>query len=289
MTFHRPNEEGHPHVATIPAPAAEPNTVALVNPETRTDPDEATKVYVVGALKGGTGKTRIAMLIALLLCTVLRRRVMFIDADSVSQTSSEWPKYARRRGYTWPFEVIRHPLDDLDDKLDELIATGLYDDIVVDVGGGNVLAFQGAVTKAKRLIVPLYPDQGDLTAAPKTRQSAILAARGNTVGGVMMFYVLNRCNTSSNDAAGAREMLLNEDQKGGAYPLVDTDLPGIVAYSRAFGRIPGVRVPDDLVDHIRWKDLTGFVPLMLETEIITPDQALDKKLITKRELEKVDI
>jgi chromosome partitioning protein len=246
----------------------------------------ATRVLTVGALKGGTGKTRLALLMALFLADVLNRRVVVFDADSASQTASKWPAKAKQRGYQWPFEVIRHPFETLDEEIDEVRSRGDVDDIVIDVGGGNIAAFLAAVRRSNILVVPLCPDEGDLEQAPQTREAAFMAAARNTVGGCVMYYVLSRCE-HSNDKKDARDVLLFENQQDGPYPLLDTDIPMLVAYKRAFGRIPGMRVPADDPQCPRWKDLVGFVPLLIETEIITKDQALAAGAITHREAEKV--
>jgi chromosome partitioning protein len=249
-----------------------------------------TKVYVVGALKGGTGKTRLAMLIALILSTVFRRTVVVFDADSGSQTSSNWPVKAQQRGYDWPVEVIRHPFDTLDREIDKVLARGDVDYVIVDVGGGNVAAFQAAVKRAHKLLVPLCPDEGDLEQAPKTRDAALMAASRNSVGGCAMYYVLSRCE-NSRDKDDARYQLLLEEENGpdGSYPLVDTDIPMLVAYKRAFGRVPQMRGSAVDEDCPRWKDLVGFLPLLLETEILTAREVLDSGLMTQREVEKVSI
>lgn len=271
--------------ASIPEPSGIPRSEALSRPG---EPDE-TKVYAVGALKGGTGKTRIAMLIALILAVVFGKRIVFFDADSASQTSSNWPLKATARNFRWPFEVIRHPFETLDEEIDKVRARGDVDYVIVDVGGGNVAAFLAAVRRAHKLIVPLCPDEGDLEQAPKTREAAFMAAARNTVGGCVMYYVLSRCE-NSNDKVDARAQLLDEENNGpdGAYPLLDTDIPMLVAYKRAFGRIPQLKGMASDPDCPRWKDLVGFVPLLLETEILTKEQVLDAGLMVRREVEELE-
>lgn len=257
-----------------------------------TDP----QVYVVGALKGGTGKTRLAMLLALILRTVFHLRVVVFDADSGSQTASRWSVKAKARGYTWDLEVIRNPFDTLHEAIDEVRARGNVDVIVVDVGGSNVEAFQSAVKRAHKLIVPLCPDEGDLEQAPKTRESALMAASRNTTAeGCHMYYVLSRCSTApqSRSKAESREVLLSDDPrvngKDGAYPLIDTDIPMLVAYERAYGRVPQMRRSINDEDCPRWRDLVGFVPMLMEAGILTKDQVLQAGLMTQREVEKVAV
>lgn len=243
-----------------------------------------TQVYAVGALKGGTGKSRLAMLIALILHVVFGRKVVVFDADSGSQTSSNWPVKARARQYDWGIEVIRHPFDTLHEKIDEVKARGDVDVIVIDVGGGNVGAFQSAVRRANKLLVPLCPDEGDLEQAPKTRDAALMAATLNPYG-CAFYFVLNRCESGSRDREDSRTILHLDDPEHGSYPLLDTDIPQLVAYKRAFGRVPRMKgAPVGDPDCPRWDELTGFVPMLLETEILGAGEVLDAKLMTKREM-----
>lgn len=263
---------------TIPTPATPP-------------PDKKTRVITVGVLKGGTGKTRIAMLIALFLAVVLGRKVVVIDADSASQTASKWPLKAQARGYNWPIEVIRHPFESLDRVIDEIRARGNVDDVVVDVGGGNHAAFLAAVRRTNLLLVPLCPDEGDIEQAPPTREAALMAASRNTVGGCMMYFLLSRCDRkSTNELADARQVLLYDgpDDPDGPYPLLDVEIPLLSAYRKAYGRIPGVRIPGD-DERITWKDLDMLLPLLVETEIITREEALGTGLIIDRELAKAGV
>lgn len=266
---------------TVPAPASAPPDL----------PPKTTRVISVGVLKGGTGKSRLAVLIALFLAVVLRRKVVVIDADSASQTASKWPLKAQRRGYDWPIEVIRHPFESLDKLIDEIRARGDVDDVVVDVGGGNHAAFLAAVRRSNILIVPLCPDEGDIEQAPPTREAALMAASRNTVGGCMMFFLLSRCDRkSTNELADAREVLLYDgpDEPDGPYPLLDVEIPLLSAYRKSYGRIPGIRVQDD-PERLNWKDLDQFIPLLVETEIITREEALGTGLIIDRELAKAGV
>jgi cellulose biosynthesis protein BcsQ len=271
--------------APIPEPSGPPASEVL-----RARPAD-TKILAVGALKGGTGKSRLSMLIALILAVVFGKKIVFFDADSASQTSSNWPIKAIKRHYKWPFEVIRHPFETLDEEIDKVRARGDVDYIIVDVGGGNVAAFLAAVRRAHKLLVPLCPDEGDLEQAPKTREAAFMAAARNTVGGCVMYYVLWRCE-NSNDKIDARLQLINDDPKvngpDGAYPLLDTDIPMLVAYKRAFGRIPQMKSVSTDPECPRWKDLVGFLPLLLETEILSKEQVLGAGLMTKREVEELE-
>ncbi|MER6256286.1 ParA family protein [Streptomyces sp. NPDC001584] len=292
---HRVGQPSEPTLVRkiVTSPIPEPSGPPTIESLDQTQP----RVIVVGALKGGTGKTRLAMLIALFLAVILGRRVVVFDADSASQTASKWPEKAQMRGYArWPFEIIRFPFAELDKEIDKVRARGNVDDIVVDVGGGQIDCFLAAVRRVNILLVPLCPDEGDTEQAPQTRQAVLMgAALNNTGKPLSMNFVLSRCE-NSNDRVDARERLLNSDQEGGAYPLLDTEIPDLVAYKRTYGRIPGpATIWEDKAttasdkDRPRWKDLVNFIPLLVESDIITREEALGTGLIIERQLEKVSL
>lgn len=263
--------------------------MTIPSPALPGDTPRETKVFAVGALKGGTGKTRIAMLIALILHTVFGYKVVVFDADSGSQTSSRWPVKARQRGYAWDLEIIRHPFETLHDEIDAIVARGDVDYVIVDVGGGNIAAFQSAVRKAHKLYVPLCPDEGDLEQAPQTRTAALMAASLNTVG-CAMYYVLSRCDQNSRDKDDSREILLFDHSEFGPYPLTDTDIPDLVHYKRAFGRIPRMKGASAVdPDCPRWDELKGFVPLLIETEVLTKEQVVAAGLMNERQIAEANV
>lgn len=199
-------------------------------------------VYVVGTLKGGVGKTRLSMLIAFFL-TMLGFRVVFIDADSTSQSSSTWQKRVRSTKrpdgtpQEMPFEVIPYPLDDLDAKIDEIRERGDVDYIICDIGGGNSTAFQAAIRRAHKLLMPIGADQSEVDRLGPTRSSALGASALSTVGGCQMFVAFNRIDRRRKQANKFRPHLENPNQEHGPYPLCFTEIPQLSPYADAYGTL----------------------------------------------------
>ncbi|MFE3631540.1 ParA family protein [Streptomyces goshikiensis] len=193
-------------------------------------------VYVIGTLKGGVGKTRISMLIAFFLA-MLGFRIVFIDADSTSQSSSTWEQRVLGAKKKLPFEVLAYPLDDLDKKIDQIRARGDVDYIICDIGGGNSNAFTAAIRRAHKLIMPIGADQSEVDRLGPTRASALGASSLSTVGGCQMFVAFNKIDRRRKQADKFRPFLEDPTQEFGAYPLCFTEIPQLSAYADAYGTL----------------------------------------------------
>ncbi|WP_433860097.1 ParA family protein [Streptomyces kronopolitis] len=202
-----------------------------------------TEVDIVGTLKGGVGKTRLAMMMALYLVTVKKRSVYLIDGDTISQTAYDWMKDAQRApGVTWPerLTVVRHPFEDIDEHIDTVVKKADHDHVIGDIGGGNRAVFEAALTRAKRLFVPVGADPSETRKLPATWKSARNAAADSTVGGFAGYVVLSRTDHNTSLPREARDQLTVERQAAGRepYPLCDTELVKRVAYQRAYATVP---------------------------------------------------
>jgi chromosome partitioning protein len=200
------------------------------------------EVDVVGTLKGGVGKTRLAILAALRLAVVDGLNVHYIDGDSVSQTGYDWYKdYERLRKKVFPIAVTRHPFDDLDELVADLRSR--HDRIVIDVGGGNPGVFTAALRYARRLVVPIGADPSEVRRLRATWKAAQLAASDSEVGGFDASVLLSRTDHTTTLPAEYRELLTSgKDPQTGdklpVYPLLKAEMRRRVAYQRMFANVP---------------------------------------------------
>ncbi|WP_328973899.1 ParA family protein (plasmid) [Streptomyces sp. NBC_01310] len=200
-------------------------------------PNGETKVFVVGMLKGGVGKTRLSMLMAFFLA-MLGFRVVFIDADSTSQSAHLWKTRVEGQGQKLPFDMIPYPLDDLDRKIDEYRSRGDVDYVICDIGGGNTNAFMAAVRRARKLIIPIGADQSEVDRLNPTRMAAQGASTMSTVGGCEIYVAFNKIDRRRKKKSNQfRSVLEGEAQEGGAYPLCFTEIPQLAAYADAYGHL----------------------------------------------------
>ncbi|MFD8851848.1 ParA family protein [Streptomyces sp. NPDC059604] len=195
------------------------------------------EVDVTGALKGGTGKTKLAMMKALYLAS-RGEEVEVIDGDTISQTAHKWARRAKAEGRPLPFVVHRHPFDDIDEKIDELSEGRPEVRIVVDVGGGNLEVFKSALRRANRLYVPIGADPSETDQLPATWSAAGDAVGGSTVGGFEGWVVLSKTDHSTSLPAQARRDLTLGEGGAAVYPVCRTEMRKRVGYQRAYGTVP---------------------------------------------------
>ncbi|MGK5533422.1 ParA family protein [Streptomyces sp. URMC 129] len=198
----------------------------------------AAQVIVVGTLKGGVGKTRLAMLMALYLAVVHGRTVKVFDGDTVSQTAHDWHRDAKRMGREWPagVEVVRHPFPDINEEIEA--ARSEVDHVIGDIGGGNPTVFSSALEWANLLLTPIGADESEIRRLGQTWREARTAAANSAVGGFDSYVVLSRTDHRTRQPADAREILTSGEGGHPVYPLCDTELRYRVGYSRAFARVP---------------------------------------------------
>ncbi|WP_097870343.1 ParA family protein [Streptomyces sp. rh34] len=224
--------------------------------------DEAVgEVDVVGALKGGVGKTRFAMLAALYLATIEGEDVAYVDGDSVSQTGNDWAKdYARETGKPFPVKVTRHPFDDVDELAADLRRQ--HRRVIIDVGGGNPAVFAAALTHAKRLVVPIGADPSEIRRLRVTWKAAQMAAAESEVGGFDAWVLLSRTDHSTSLPGEYRTILTaGRDEATGrelpVYPLLAAEMRKRVAYQRAYSTVPG-----DFLDVPKVMSEVGMIPAL---------------------------
>lgn len=122
------------------------------------------KVITVGNLKGGTGKSTIAINVACSLAGK-KTRVILIDADAQG-TATDWAAAGEL-----PIEVIPLPLDDETDNatwISEVIAIKTQNDlVVVDLPPHIGATLQAALVVSDLFLVPVTPSGADLKATMK--------------------------------------------------------------------------------------------------------------------------
>ncbi|MBY8887223.1 ParA family protein [Streptomyces sp. PTM05] len=203
-----------------------------------------TVVFVIGMLKGGTGKTTSAFFIAVYCAVVLEIPTLLLDADKGSQSAYDWYKVALASGIEIPplLTVERYPFDDIAEYIRAKRAH--YGAIVVDAGGGDASLFHEAVTEADRLIVPVAPTRIERRKLVATFDEADRAA-ARSERNVTAHLVLVKADDRTSLPGTAKNALLNPVKGEGigpghedAYPLTETVIHSWVHYMDAFGSIP---------------------------------------------------
>jgi chromosome partitioning protein len=180
-------------------------------------------ILVAGGTKGGSGKTTIAMTLAIMRAAA-GRDVLLIDADD-QETASDFTILRNERlhggaGYT-SIKLTGSAVRTETQRL-----AGKYDDVIVDTGGRDTASQRAALTVATVLLVPCLPRSFDVWTLEKVAQ---LVQDIRSVNPVLQAYTfLNRADPAGPDNDEAAEVLRE------ATELVFLETP--VVARKAFGK-----------------------------------------------------
>lgn len=202
------------------------------------------RVIVVGMLKGGSGKTTSAVLIAHRYAA-LGDDVDLLDGDQTSQSSYDWARQAGLAGNPLPFNVDRHPyVDDVVEEIRRRRDAGRR--VVVDAGGGSAQYLEEVCSIADVLLATLAPSGADARRLDATLRAAERGAARNP-DGLDAYVALVRCDNRTSAPGRWEEQLLADER-----PLLDTKVRDLVLYSDAYGHRPD--------------DVGEYEPLLAEVE-----------------------
>lgn len=139
-------------------------------------PDGMPKVIAVGGLKGGIGKSTLAMFIALVFAVIYGKRVLLVDADPASQTGYDWHTLAAGKGTPLPIDIETWPHARVGDMVRDR-APGKYDVVVIDCGGDSDAILTSAVGICQFALLAATPLKADLRRVAPTFMAAVEAAR----------------------------------------------------------------------------------------------------------------
>lgn len=159
-------------------------------------------VYLLGAEKGGCGKTTTAVHLAAALASS-GRDVLLLDTDT-SGDAAGWVGQRRERTGIAPVQLARD-FGQVAATIRD--ATKRYQDVVVDAGGRDSVELRSAMTVANVLIMPTCPSQFDLWQVSRVA-TLIDQARGFNPD-LKAFAVVNRASTNwtSAEAREAAELI----------------------------------------------------------------------------------
>jgi chromosome partitioning protein len=158
-------------------------------------------ILAVGNVKGGVGKTTLAVNIAIALA-LSGREVLLVDGDeqatALEFTELRTTEKKDNPGYTavaLQGGAIRTQVRQLAPK---------YADIVIDVGGRDTGSLRAALTVADVVLIPVKPRSFDLWGVDQT---AVLVREAREVNELRAIVVLNEADAQGKDNDAALEAL----------------------------------------------------------------------------------
>jgi chromosome partitioning protein len=184
-------------------------------------------ILVVGGTKGGSGKTLIAINLAILRAAE-GRDVLLIDADEQG-SAMDFTRQRQQRMKDGPgYTAIQTREADVAVQVRQMAPK--YGDIIIDVGGRDTASQRAALAVAETLLIPFSPTSVDLWTADTV--VALLKDAHPFNPGIRAYAVLNKSfpRGSDNIEAGA---ILREYPNHWTY--LDTPIGSRKAFSNAFG------------------------------------------------------
>lgn len=155
-----------------------PKPLPHKTPDQRAHPDRETRVILVGGLKGGVGKSTVALFIAMVYAYLRGMRVLFVDADPSSQTGYDWWAQAEDNGRHLGFDVECWPHAQVGDMVRRR-SLGKYDVVIIDCGGDSDKILTAGMEVAEFAVMVTSPSKTDMRRLGGTFTAALNAAQAH--------------------------------------------------------------------------------------------------------------
>ncbi|SMB84272.1 CobQ/CobB/MinD/ParA nucleotide binding domain-containing protein [Deinococcus hopiensis KR-140] len=182
-------------------------------------------IIALASLKGGVGKTTLAMHLAAAIAQE-QERVVVLDADE-EVSALRWQQHAQAERVALPFEVMAADRNTLMRQARRLAQEGCT--VVIDTPPNNREILKSAATVADVVLVPVLPTGLDVDRLATTLE--LLTDLEAALPSFNYAIVLNRFDARKGMAHEANQAL-------NAHPRLETVVKSLSAYEKVFGRAP---------------------------------------------------
>lgn len=162
-------------------------------------------IYTIGGIKGGSGKTTVAVSLAVMLAGK-KRKVLLVDADKQA-TATEFTQ--------WRTETLGHTgfvsiqLSDMRVRNEVMKLKSDYDDIVIDAGGRDTASQRAALAVSDIFIAPFAPKSFDIWTLEQVVQLVQEMQIANP--DIQLYALLNKVDYNEKDIKDARAYIEESD------------------------------------------------------------------------------
>ncbi|TXB61344.1 MULTISPECIES: AAA family ATPase [Phaeodactylibacter] len=171
-------------------------------------------IYTIGGIKGGSGKTTIAVSLAVVL-SQMGRSVLLVDAD-IQATATEFSRWRTESLGDTGFTSIQLAEMQVRNEVRKLKAN--YDDIIIDAGGRDTASQRAALIVSDAVIVPFAPRSFDIWTLEQVERliKEIQIANPN----LEAYAVLNKVDQNQRDRKDALQYI----KEGGTFECLKAQL-----------------------------------------------------------------
>lgn len=159
-------------------------------------------ILTVGNVKGGVGKTTLAINLAIAL-TRSGRDVLLIDGDEQGTAAAFTELRTAEKKGSPGYTAVSLQGAAIRTQVRQLISK--YDDIVIDVGGRDSVSLRAALTVSDTILIPVKPRSFDLWAVDQTAELIKEAREINS--SLRAVAVINEADAQGKDNEAAIEAL----------------------------------------------------------------------------------
>jgi chromosome partitioning protein len=149
-------------------------------------------ILAIGNIKGGVGKTTLAVNIAIARA-LQGRDVLLVDGDQ-QQTAMTFTEIRTEKKGSASYTAVSLSGAALRTQVRQMQAK--YDDVIIDVGGRDTGSLRAALTVAQTLLIPVQPRSFDIWAI---EQMAEVLKEAREINDLNAFAVINAADAQGHD------------------------------------------------------------------------------------------